>query len=72
MAVGLENGRIVLVQWLEGSKDDEWRILQELDSDLAHHRTVKRLRFKRRVGEEEKLLLASCSSDHSVKVFEVK
>ncbi len=68
MAAGLESGHIVLLEWREDKEEeDEWRILEELDSDAAHHKTVKRLRFRR--AQDQQLLLASCGEDHSVKIF---
>ncbi len=56
--------------------EEEWRVLLELDRNRGHHKAVQRLRFKhvrqKDEGEGEKkdgLFLASCSTDHAVKVF---
>ena len=74
LAAGLDNGQIVLVRWIDTAEnvgqEEEWTILQTLDCNAAHHKTVKRLKF-RPTSNENNILLASCSSDHSAKLFRV-
>jgi len=72
LAVGLESGKIVMVRWTpkEGA-EDEWKILMTLDSNQAHHSTVKRLKvrpMKPTKSSNKTVHLASCSTDHFVKL----
>ncbi len=76
MALGTESGRIVLVEWMSdvGEGKEEWTVLDELNCDVAHHKTVTRLKFRphsKNVSEfgERELLLASCGADGAVKIF---
>ena len=69
LAVGLDNGKIVIVEWCHGDSE-EWKVLVTLDSDQAHHKTVKRLKV--RPGTQDSIYLASCSDDHFVKIHQVR
>ncbi|XP_075969096.1 elongator complex protein 2-like [Anticarsia gemmatalis] len=65
IATGFETGVIRLYRF----DNDGWELLKELDRSTAHHLTVKRLSFK--PTEEDKMLLASCGSDHLVRIYSV-
>ena len=65
LAAGLDDGSVLLIEW--NSESGGWRVLH---GARVHHKTVKRLRF-RPGGERNEVLLASCSSDHSVKLHRV-
>jgi len=81
MAVGLESGKIAFVQWsplasANGETGEEWRVLETLDCDRAHHKAVKRLKVRPRVTSMtlnggQVATLASCSDDHFVKIHNV-
>ncbi|XP_015911782.2 elongator complex protein 2 isoform X1 [Parasteatoda tepidariorum] len=75
IAIGLENGSIMLSSW---SLNMSWCTLQILDQNTAHHLNVNKLRFSPVHGEagskqkNEKILqLASCGNDHHVKVYNI-
>jgi len=60
VAIGLESGSIKLLTYSE----DGWK--KECEAK-AHHEAVKRLKFQR--NRDDEVTLASCSLDHSVKLF---
>lgn len=68
-AVGMEDGEISIMH----SKADQgvWKIelLVNVDLSLCHVETIRRLRW-RSVQDEYQLL--SCSTDHSVRLFDIK
>nr|CAD7578290.1 unnamed protein product [Timema californicum] len=74
LAVGLDRGEILLYKWSPGS----WEKSLHLDSSCAHHLTVKRLSFRPGIGATSDTKdkysassfaqLASCGSDHTVKI----
>lgn len=70
LACGLDKGNIVLLRFRPGIQDtkNEWEIVEEFGPNEAHHKTVKRLKFTRK---NNSILLASCSADHSVRIFEL-
>ncbi len=74
---GLENGSICLIKWRKDpvGTEEEWDLLETLDCARAHHKAVKRLKFRllddNDDGGNGRLLLASCSDDHSVRIFTV-
>ncbi|XP_059365685.1 elongator complex protein 2 isoform X1 [Carassius carassius] len=83
LAVGLENGKIVLYKWrpLEDlSSGSDWSKCGETDARQSHTLTVKRLRWRPRPGraghggDEERawVQLASAGADHVVKIFNIK
>ena len=65
LAAGLDDGTVLLIEW--NSYSGVWNVLH---SKRVHHKTVRRLRF-RPGGAHSEVLLASCSSDHSVKLHKV-
>jgi len=69
ISVGLESGKIALVQWTPNSEEEEWKTLLLLDCDQAHHGTVKRLKVQP-TSSNKNILLASCSTDHFVKLHQ--
>ncbi|CAE1237158.1 ELP2 [Acanthosepion pharaonis] len=85
VALGLESGLIYLYTWSPDSETtDQWQQLTVLDT-ISHHLTVKRLRFRHQLGilgdDDEnqregkngcKFQLASCSDDHSVRIFNIQ
>jgi len=42
IAAGLETGGLVLVSW---SEDNGWETLKTIGQNMAHHKTIKRLKF---------------------------
>nr|CAD7458433.1 unnamed protein product [Timema tahoe] len=74
LAVGLDCGEILLYKWSPGN----WSKSLHLDSSCAHHLTVKRLSFRPGIGTTSDTKdkysassfaqLASCGSDHTVKI----
>lgn len=65
LAVGLENGQISF--WVQRAQT-EWNCLYDVPASLCHVRTVRRLLWKQTQGALE---IASCSSDHTVRIFKV-
>ncbi|XP_038215241.1 probable elongator complex protein 2 [Zerene cesonia] len=64
-AVGLETGMILLYSF-----QDTWSLLYEMDNNIAHHLTIKRLTFKPKMDKDRKneMFLASCGADHFVRI----
>ncbi|KAK9501757.1 hypothetical protein O3M35_012428 [Rhynocoris fuscipes] len=79
LVLGFESGIIQFYSWMSQSNSN-WTLLTELDNNIAHHLTVKRLQFRPRLGKTgdytntdlNTLQLASASLDNSVKVFNVR
>jgi len=67
VAVGMDNGEVELHEWRGGA--GAWSKVGGLERGLAHHATVSRLAW--RPGQGEELMLASCSSDQSVRIYKV-
>ncbi|XP_044755225.1 probable elongator complex protein 2 [Coccinella septempunctata] len=72
-AIGFESGIIFFYKW---TVDDLWQSVLELNESVAHHLTVKRIQFRPILGEagqtekdENILQVATCSTDTSLKVF---
>ncbi|XP_051519316.1 elongator complex protein 2 [Myxocyprinus asiaticus] len=86
LAVGLENGRILLYKWRPSedlSSGLDWSKCWETDGCQSHTLVVKRLRWRPRQGragqdkEDENegqswVQLASAGADHAVKIFNIK
>jgi len=81
IAIGLDDGRICLYRWDPVSHENHWKLFVTLNQSEAHHRTVKRLRFRPLCGtagsrkgpvNEDVVQLASCAADNMVKIFNVK
>ena len=78
IAVGLENGVIHLLTFDKAARS--FSELLTIPNNVAHHLTVKRLRFRPRVGRagdksgsaSSTLQLASCGSDGFLRVFDVE
>ena len=73
IAAGLETGKIVLILWNPNVNTTQWKILKILSPSEAHHKAVKRLKF-RPVDSLTKNVhyLASCGEDHIVKLFTLR
>ncbi|XP_062356362.1 elongator complex protein 2 isoform X4 [Cinclus cinclus] len=82
VAVGLENGKIVLYTWKQSGKEPalaDWTTSVEIDNSQSHALAVKRLCWRHHAGRaghndensSKWLQLASCGADHSVKIFNV-
>ncbi|XP_074658780.1 elongator complex protein 2-like [Tubulanus polymorphus] len=85
LACGLDNGQISIVTYNPSAEQpqQQWTIVAELSMNSAHHSTVKRLAFRNQPGragvsderrDEDNanwLQFASCSCDHSVKIFNI-
>ncbi|XP_052753820.1 elongator complex protein 2 [Galleria mellonella] len=69
VATGFESGVVRLYSF----QTDGWSLLYELNNSAAHHLTVKQLAFRPRHedGDDKRLLLASCGSDHLVRIHSV-
>ncbi|KAG0242181.1 WD40-repeat-containing domain protein [Mortierella sp. GBAus27b] len=68
LAVGLEDGRIFVYKCL-ASKPEEWTLVGEIEREFTHIGTVNGLKW--RLSPSNKLQLASCGADHSVRLFNV-
>jgi elongator complex protein 2 len=70
-AVGMEDGQISIMRGLLDNSNS-WKVdtVVQIDAHLCHVETIRRLRW-RNVDEKTEQLL-SCSTDHSVRVFELK
>ena len=65
VAVGLENGAVYIFVW-----NNSWREITSFDSNSnGHHSTVTKLSFQPNVAD---YVVASCSSDNSVRITKVK
>ncbi|XP_051948383.1 elongator complex protein 2-like isoform X2 [Xyrauchen texanus] len=84
LAVGLENGRILLYKWRPSeSSGSDWSICGETDVCQSHTLVVKRLQWRPkqgRAGQDDEdgnedrswVQLASAGADHAVKIFNIK
>jgi elongator complex protein 2 len=71
LAIGYETGRIE-IQKVTMNIKNTWSKLIEYDTSQAHHLTVKRLMFRPTKEHLSNILqLASCSSDHAVKIYDI-
>jgi len=71
LAIGYETGRIE-IRKVNIELENVWSKLLEYDTSQAHHLTVKRLMFRPVNHSYNYLQLASCSSDHSVKIHNIE
>ncbi|KAJ8403143.1 hypothetical protein AAFF_G00360590 [Aldrovandia affinis] len=85
LAVGLENGKILLYKWrvhTNPSSGEDWAKCGEMDNFQNHTLTVKRLRWRPRGGRaghgdgdasegDSWVQLASAGADHAVKIFNI-
>ncbi|KAL6267146.1 hypothetical protein P5V15_000225 [Pogonomyrmex californicus] len=71
LAIGFETGHIE-IRRINIYLDNTWSVLLKYDTSQAHHLTVKRLKFRPNDNQSrDTLQLASCSSDHSVKIYNI-
>lgn len=75
LSVGLESGVIQLYRYCDSKIENLGVVLQ---GDLGHHLSVKRLAFRPKAGkhgsnqeETNAIQLASCGSDHILKIFDI-
>lgn len=77
LAIGLEIGTIHLYRYFGAEIENLWVVFQ---GELGHHLSIKRLAFRPKLGRsgvnKEKedsnvIQLASCGSDHILKIFDV-
>ncbi|XP_073239641.1 elongator complex protein 2-like [Porites lutea] len=76
VAVGTESGRIALYSWYlneDGRRSGGWNLLHAFDQSICHVLTVRRLRWRKTSEYEDNscLQLASCSLDHSVRIYNI-
>ncbi|KAK2584060.1 hypothetical protein KPH14_006508 [Odynerus spinipes] len=72
LAVGYEAGHIEIYKLTLKIEDYLWEKYITYDSSQAHHLTVKRLTFRPQDNKQcTKLKLASCGSDHAVKIYNI-
>lgn len=72
LAVGYEAGHIEIYMLTMDTKIAEWTKLAKYETSEAHHLTVRRLRFQPSNEQSSNTLrLASCGSDHTVKIRDV-
>uniref|UniRef100_A0A8C8BB05 Elongator complex protein 2 n=1 Tax=Otus sunia TaxID=257818 RepID=A0A8C8BB05_9STRI len=82
VAVGLENGKIILYTWKQSGQEPalaDWTTCAEMDNSQSHALAVKRLCWRHHAGRaghndlnsSEWLQLASCGADHCVKIFNI-
>ncbi|XP_033209112.1 probable elongator complex protein 2 [Belonocnema kinseyi] len=72
LAVGFDSGEIEIFNVVLQNNQAVWESLAKYDSSFAHHLTVKRLQFRPQSKSEKKMLyLASCGSDHTVKIYNI-
>ncbi|XP_009585892.1 PREDICTED: elongator complex protein 2-like, partial [Fulmarus glacialis] len=82
VAVGLENGKIILYTWKQSGQEPalaDWTTCVEMYNSQSHALAVKRLCWRHHAGRaghndqnsSEWLQLASCGADHCVKIFNV-
>ncbi|KAI7798441.1 elongator complex protein 2 [Triplophysa rosa] len=82
LAVGLENGKILLYKWRpmeDLASGADWSKCGETDRSQSHTLVVNRLRWRPRRGRAEDwsqdhdwVQLASAGADHAVKIFNVR
>ncbi|CAD5119082.1 DgyrCDS7727 [Dimorphilus gyrociliatus] len=66
---GLDNGEMLLYTF---TKVSSWTLKFSLSRSFGHQNTVKRIRFKPTYDKDkDPLTVASCSVDHSVKIYEI-
>ncbi|XP_070565909.1 elongator complex protein 2-like [Ptychodera flava] len=78
LAIGTESGAIFIYGWAL-NKPSQWERYLLFDAAISHNLTVKRLRWRHHSGGQSSssdqptvlLKLASCSADHSVRIFDV-
>lgn len=75
LGVGLQNGIILLYSWIPNvSNVQAWHLFTKIEQQFGHHLTVKRLKFspQQQTAETQYLKMATCGSDHLVRIYELK
>ncbi|KAL6440407.1 hypothetical protein ACFW04_003145 [Cataglyphis niger] len=71
LAIGYETG-LIEIRKITITLEKTWLELLKYDTSQAHHLTVKKLMFRPNSEYScDTLQLASCSSDHSVKIYDI-
>jgi len=72
VAVGLENGNILLLRLaISQEKKGEFSVVGMIKEFMGHSLAVNRIKF-RQMESENVYQIASCSDDHSVRIFEIR
>ncbi|KAG0761852.1 hypothetical protein G6F57_007587 [Rhizopus arrhizus] len=71
IAIGLENGRILLYSSESTQQLDKWELWHQFDERLCHFGVVRSLTW-RKITLDGQLQLASGGEDHSVRLFNVE
>ncbi|CAG8496848.1 7052_t:CDS:10 [Funneliformis mosseae] len=74
LAIGLENGKIIIYQSDDEQQSEKWNEFIEVDKDECHICSVNRLMWKSKdiqQSENVKLQLASCGSDYCVRLLNI-
>lgn len=71
LAIGFETGHIEIEKLQMSANSFEWTKYVIYNSSEAHHLTVKRLKFRPEKEHSDTLQLASCGSDHIVKIYDI-
>ncbi|XP_076247466.1 elongator complex protein 2 [Calliopsis andreniformis] len=71
LAIGFETGCIEIQKLKILNDNFVWEKYLMFDSSHAHHLTVKRLKFRPQKEFVNTLQLASCGSDHIVKIYDI-
>jgi len=71
VAFGLKDGTIVL--WRGTMQEDkfQWKQFLSVHSQHSHVSTVKRLQWRTKVENPNHLMLLSCSTDFSIRLFSI-
>ncbi|XP_050596608.1 elongator complex protein 2 [Bombus affinis] len=71
LAIGFETGCIEIQKLKMFSNNFEWEKYIMYDTSQAHHLTVRRLKFRPQKEDFNILQLASCGSDHIIKIYDI-
>ncbi|XP_076661536.1 elongator complex protein 2 [Halictus rubicundus] len=71
LAIGFETGCIEIQKLKINDKSISWSKCMVYSTSDAHHLTVRRLKFRPCKEESKILQLASCGSDHTVKIYDI-
>lgn len=71
LAIGYETGSIEIQKLKVLDNNIAWEKYIVYNTSDAHHLTVKRLKFRPQEEDSNTLQLASCGSDHTVKIYNI-